>query len=335
MGSGSRCTASASASTPNGLSVSPGSTSWVGSISAGRATLLPAVPSSRGSNRVRAAIERAAEFIPEPHGSLYRGLVIGDDREQPPDMIDAVPGERVVAPDRSLRTERGVRAGCLCAAPACDCDRRSVGATVSLIAWFVVITRFEPSILRAGVMAGLSATAFMTGRERTPVRILALAVTGLLLVDPLLVWSVGFWLSVGATAGVCTVGPAPGRRSARSVRSHSRWESPSAPSWAWWSRACWCSAGCHSQRARQPPGRAGGWPGDALRAPRGAARRRRADAGSWSCSPLCWVPMGRHVPELGAATNRIAVGADRLGGSRARCAVAVLAGRFHGRDRTR
>jgi competence protein ComEC len=79
--------------------------------------------------------------------------------------------------------------------------------TVALIAWFVVITRFEPSILRAGVMAALSATAFVTGRERSPVRILALAVTGLLLVDPLLAWSIGFWLSVGATAGVCTAGP--------------------------------------------------------------------------------------------------------------------------------
>ena len=43
-------------------------------------------PVARASNRVRAAIERAAEYIPEPHGALYRGLVIGDDREQPPDM---------------------------------------------------------------------------------------------------------------------------------------------------------------------------------------------------------------------------------------------------------
>jgi competence protein ComEC len=32
-------------------------------------------------------------------------------------------------------------------------------------------------------------------------------VTGLLLVDPLLAWSVGFWLSVGATLGVTTIGP--------------------------------------------------------------------------------------------------------------------------------
>ena len=38
-------------------------------------------------------------------------------------------------------------------------------------------------------------------------RILALAVIALVLVDPLLAWSIGFWLSVGATAGVCTAGP--------------------------------------------------------------------------------------------------------------------------------
>ncbi|HYN33050.1 MAG TPA: ComEC/Rec2 family competence protein [Ilumatobacteraceae bacterium] len=167
----------------------------------------PGGPVARASNRVRAAIERAAEFIPEPHGALFRGLVIGDDREQPPDMtarfrasglshLTAVSGQNVAF----------VLAGC---GPLLVRLRPSVrwATTVVVIAWFVVITRFEPSILRAGVMAGLSATAFMTGRERSPVRILALAVTGLLLVDPLLLWSVGFWLSVGATAGVCTVGP--------------------------------------------------------------------------------------------------------------------------------
>ena len=36
---------------------------------------------------------------------------------------------------------------------------------------------------------------------------LCLAVTLLVLVDPLLLRSIGFWLSVGATTGVCTVGP--------------------------------------------------------------------------------------------------------------------------------
>lgn len=84
--------------------------------------------------------------------------------------------------------------------------------TVGLIAWFVALTRFEPSIVRAGVMAGLSATAFVLGRERAPVRILGVAVIGLVLIDPLLVWSIGFWLSVGATLGVSSVGPWIARR---------------------------------------------------------------------------------------------------------------------------
>ncbi len=107
--------------------------------------------------------------------------------------------------------------------------------TVAVIAWFVVLTRFEPSILRAGVMAGLSATAYATGRERSPVRILALAVIGLVLVDPLLAWSIGFWLSVGATAGVCTVGPwlaqRLGDRSGRS-RCHSASRSERSSAWS-------------------------------------------------------------------------------------------------------
>jgi competence protein ComEC len=44
------------------------------------------------------------------------------------------------------------------------------------------------------------------------VRIVALSVIALVTVDPLLVSSIGFWLSVGATLGVTTVGPWLARR---------------------------------------------------------------------------------------------------------------------------
>lgn len=173
---------------------------WASDVDAGG-------PVARASNRVRASIERAARALPEPDGALYRGLVIGDDRDQPQDMIarfrtsglshlTAVSGQNVAF----------VLAAC---GPLLVRLRPLARwtVTVALIAWFVALTRFEPSILRAGVMAGLSATAYLTGRERSPIRTLSLAVTGLILLDPLLVWSVGFWLSVGATGGVCTAGP--------------------------------------------------------------------------------------------------------------------------------
>jgi competence protein ComEC len=178
---------------------------WVGDVAAGSAL-------ARASNRVRGAIERSAEFVPEPHGALFRGLVIGDDREQPRDMV-----ERFRASGLShLTAVSGQNVAFVLAAFGPLLVRLRPWPrwtlTLAVIAWFVVITRFEPSILRAGVMAGLTATAFMTGRERSTLRILALTVTALLLIDPLLAWSVGFWLSVGATAGVCTIGPWLARR---------------------------------------------------------------------------------------------------------------------------
>ena len=178
---------------------------WASDVSAGG-------PIDRASNRVRAAIERGAEALPGDDASLFRGLVVGDDRHQPPEMIrrfrasglshlTAVSGQNVsfvlAAAGPLLRVLR-------------PWSRWVV--TLGLIAWFVSLTRFEPSIVRAGTMAALSATAFVLGRERAPWRILCLAVTGLLLVDPLIVRSVGFWLSVGATAGVATIGPWLGHR---------------------------------------------------------------------------------------------------------------------------
>ncbi len=162
---------------------------------------------AESSNRVRAVIARGADVLPADQAALTRGLVIGDDRDQPPAMVErfrqsglshltAVSGQNVAfvlaACGPLLRRARPVN--------------RWV-ATVAVIAWFVVLTRAEPSVLRAATMAGLSATAFLLGRQREPLRLLALAVTGLLLVDPLLAWSVGFWLSVGATAGVTGIGP--------------------------------------------------------------------------------------------------------------------------------
>ena len=98
------------------------------------------------------------------------------------------------------------------AAAARQAGARASSRTLALIGWFVVLTRAEPSVLRAGTMAALAALAFAVGTEREPPRLLAAAVVVLLLVDPLLVRSVGFWLSVGATAGVTVIGPPLRRR---------------------------------------------------------------------------------------------------------------------------
>ncbi len=85
-------------------------------------------------------------------------------------------------------------------------------AVLGVLAFFALLTRFEPSVLRATAMAGVAAGAAFGGREVSRPRILALAVSGLLLVDPVLVHSVGFVLSVAATTGIVALGGRLGRR---------------------------------------------------------------------------------------------------------------------------
>ncbi len=70
------------------------------------------------------------------------------------------------------------------------------------VVFFVVLTGAEPSVLRAGVMAGLTLVGVFLGRPRSTATVLSAAVFCLLVMDPALVWSVGFQLSVAATASM-------------------------------------------------------------------------------------------------------------------------------------
>jgi competence protein ComEC len=78
---------------------------------------------------------------------------------------------------------------------------------------FVVITRWEPSVVRASVMTAVPLAGAMVSIPVGPWMALGTAVTVLLLVSADLLWSVGFQLSVAATGGVLVgVTMARGRR---------------------------------------------------------------------------------------------------------------------------
>jgi competence protein ComEC len=168
-----------------------------------------AAPLRRATNRMRDALRRSAErTMASDQAALFLGLVIGDDSRQPPALVEAFRAGGL----SHLTAVSGQNVAYVIALAGLGLRRLPrwwrLAATLALIGWFVVLTRAEPSVVRAGTMAAWSAVAFALGRERTPLRTLCLAAVTLVFVDPLLVWSVGFWLSVGATAGVCVVAPA-------------------------------------------------------------------------------------------------------------------------------
>lgn len=83
---------------------------------------------------------------------------------------------------------------------------------VGAVAWFVVLTRAEPSVLRAAVMASAVLAARARGVGTHAVHALSVAVLVLVAADPALAGSLGLLLSAAATTGVLVVAPVVARR---------------------------------------------------------------------------------------------------------------------------
>lgn len=164
------------------------------------------------ANRFRRLLDRGSEVLPEPTRSLYAGFVLGDDRGQPPEVVDDFRGAGLT----HLLVVSGQNVAFVLVVVGPLVRRLGLAArwaaTVGVIGAFGVLTRFEPSVLRASAMAALAVTASVSGRPASTLRLLALAVAGLVLVDPLLVHAVGFQLSVAASAGIAVLAGPIGER---------------------------------------------------------------------------------------------------------------------------
>ena len=161
----------------------------------------------RAANRFRRLLAQGALVLPDQSRSLYGGFVLGDDRGQPPAVVDDFRGAGLT----HLLVVSGQNVAFVLVLVSPLTNRLRLGsrwaATLVVIGGFGVLTRFEPSVLRASAMAALAVSAALAGRPAGSLRVLALAVSGLILVDPLLVQSVGFQLSVGASLGIAVLGP--------------------------------------------------------------------------------------------------------------------------------
>jgi competence protein ComEC len=157
---------------------------------------------SEAANAVRSMLARGVESLPEDQRALFMGFVLGDDRGQDP--VQAADFE--AAGLTHLLVVSGANVAFLLVVLGPLLRRLPLTgrfvATVAVLVFFATLTRFEPSVLRATVMAGLAALGIALGRPGGGVRMLALAVAGLVLLDPFLVHSVGFRLSVAASTGI-------------------------------------------------------------------------------------------------------------------------------------
>jgi competence protein ComEC len=159
------------------------------------------------ANGFRRSLRRGASAMGSEQVPLFAGFVIGDDRGQSARLADdfraaglghllAVSGQNVAFLLAALspltrRCRSGVR----------------VAVILAALAFFVVAARPEPSVLRAVTMAAIVAVGGAVGRPVDARRALAASVALLVLIDPQLVHSIGFQLSVFATIGLLELSP--------------------------------------------------------------------------------------------------------------------------------
>ena len=159
-------------------------------------------PHTRLANSIRRTIESGARSLDRDERALFAGLVYGDDREQSAltaDNFDAAGLTHLLAV--SGQNVAFVLAICGPVLRRLGYRARFV-FVLAVLVLFATVTRFEPSVVRASVMTAVAAVGALVGSEIGSRRVLGLAIVVLIAVDPLIVHSVAFQLSVAASAGI-------------------------------------------------------------------------------------------------------------------------------------
>lgn len=164
----------------------------------------------RGAGRVRAAVRSAAQGWSGDGAVLVPALVTGDDQRLPEAVVEdfrtaglthltAVSGTNLTLVLGALMVlVRALGAG----------GRTLLVVGLVGVAGFVLVARPEPSVVRAAGMGTVALLGMGAGGRAAGVRALGVVMVLLLLLDPRLGTSLGFALSVLATAGILFVGPA-------------------------------------------------------------------------------------------------------------------------------
>lgn len=156
----------------------------------------------RAANRVRNSLRQGARHMVEERASLFTGLVYGDDSSQPTSMIADFRASGLA----HLTAVSGQNVAFVLSACGPFLARMNrflrFASTIVVLAWFAVMTRLEPSVVRAVFMAGVSALSIGAGRPVSSRVALLVTVAAAILVDPFLLWSVGWWLSVSGCLGL-------------------------------------------------------------------------------------------------------------------------------------
>ncbi len=170
--------------------------------------LRPAPWWQRAGSSVRGHLQHNASSLSQDAKGLLPGLVVGNTDGVTPELK----ADAKLTGLTHLLAVSGSHFALLCGLTVLLLrgagPRFAAAGGAVVLTGLVVLVGPGASVLRAAVMGSVALIAMSTGRNRTALPALAAATIGLLLYDPTLSRSVGFALSVLATAGLILLAPA-------------------------------------------------------------------------------------------------------------------------------
>jgi competence protein ComEC len=143
------------------------------------------------------------QIFPEPHAALLSGILLGVESGIPQDIKEAfsITGTSHIVAISGFNI--AIIAG-IFSALANRAFGVSRGAVIAIagIAAYTILVGAGASVVRAAIMGSLAIVGRRLGRQGAGLNLLAAAVLGMTLVNPLTLWDVGFQLSVAATLGL-------------------------------------------------------------------------------------------------------------------------------------
>ncbi|WEV78601.1 ComEC/Rec2 family competence protein [Janibacter cremeus] len=157
-----------------------------------------------GAEHLRSGMREAVDPLPTDARALLPALVIGDTSMTPQELTD----DMLVTGMSHLSAVSGSNVAVVLAALVGACRLGGVPrrwrpwAAGAGLAFFVVLARPEPSVIRAATMGAIGLIGMSTSRRGAGTPVLCTAVLVLLAIDPWLARSYGFVLSTLATLGL-------------------------------------------------------------------------------------------------------------------------------------
>lgn len=172
-------------------------------------TLLPSHDILSIAGWVRRRVKTAfVDSLPPTSASLLMGIVFGGKEDLPASFTTSLQRTGLTHVIAASGMNVSLFAGFLLALTL-PLLKRQYAVLVSMlgVGFYTLLAGFEPSIVRASIMALFAFGASLFGRQNTSLLSLSLTGAVMLLIDPTLLTDIGFQLSIAATAGIMLIRP--------------------------------------------------------------------------------------------------------------------------------